>query len=213
MEKDVLKHYGVEGMKWGVRRYQNADGSLTAAGRKRYGVGAPETAGHIGVNKKKNNVKVGASRYRNKDGSLTEAGKKRYEKDIRANNAKKKDNRIVIDGPDPDRWVSEDLEKVEKTARATQDVVRKAKDIERRTRPQATKVQLDLSGMSDKELRDTINRANLERQYNDLFAPEIEPQISLGRKIANGILEYGDEVLTIGTSAVALAVALSKFKR
>ena len=31
-----LKHYGTKGMKWGVRRYQNADGSLTAAGKKRY---------------------------------------------------------------------------------------------------------------------------------------------------------------------------------
>ena len=31
-----LQHWGIKGMKWGVRRYQNADGSLTAAGRKRY---------------------------------------------------------------------------------------------------------------------------------------------------------------------------------
>ena len=28
-------HYGILGMKWGVRRYQNADGTLTAAGKKR----------------------------------------------------------------------------------------------------------------------------------------------------------------------------------
>ena len=32
-----LEHYGVTGMKWGVRRYQNADGSLTAAGKTHYG--------------------------------------------------------------------------------------------------------------------------------------------------------------------------------
>lgn len=37
MENASLKHHGIIGMKWGVRRFQNKDGSLTAAGKKRLG--------------------------------------------------------------------------------------------------------------------------------------------------------------------------------
>lgn len=33
---DELVHHGTKGQKWGIRRYQNRDGSLTAAGKKRY---------------------------------------------------------------------------------------------------------------------------------------------------------------------------------
>lgn len=36
MENNTLQHWGIKGMRWGLRRYQNADGSLTPAGKKRY---------------------------------------------------------------------------------------------------------------------------------------------------------------------------------
>lgn len=34
--QNEIKHFGIEGMKWGVRRYQNEDGTLTPAGKARY---------------------------------------------------------------------------------------------------------------------------------------------------------------------------------
>jgi len=34
-----LSHHGIKGQKWGILRFQNKDGSLTPAGRIRYGVG------------------------------------------------------------------------------------------------------------------------------------------------------------------------------
>ena len=34
-ENDYLAHYGIKGQKWGIRRYQNRNGTLTSAGKKR----------------------------------------------------------------------------------------------------------------------------------------------------------------------------------
>ncbi len=40
---NTLQHHGIIGQKWGVRRFQNKDGSLTGAGRKRYDDGESNT--------------------------------------------------------------------------------------------------------------------------------------------------------------------------
>lgn len=34
--ENELTHWGIKGMRWGIRRYQNKDGTLTTAGKKRY---------------------------------------------------------------------------------------------------------------------------------------------------------------------------------
>ena len=51
---DELCHYGIRGMRWGIRRYQNSDGSLTTAGRKRYSTGKH----HSSFTRKKTTSKV-----------------------------------------------------------------------------------------------------------------------------------------------------------
>lgn len=44
MNNNELQHYGVKGMHWGVRRYQNYDGTVTAAGKKHLAKGMDRSA-------------------------------------------------------------------------------------------------------------------------------------------------------------------------
>lgn len=66
MTNNELYHHGVRGQKWGVRRYQNKDGSLTYAGKKQ------ALSMQNKYDKFTNNKK-----YYNQDGSLTYAGQKK----------------------------------------------------------------------------------------------------------------------------------------
>ena len=61
---NYLAHHGILGQKWGVRRYQNYDGSLTALGRKHRGLGEKGAKSAVSDVKKliKNAQKAGAKR-------------------------------------------------------------------------------------------------------------------------------------------------------
>lgn len=54
-DSSYLEHHGIKGQRWGLRRFQNSDGSLTDAGKKRYGIvsGAKKAASMVGAGAKK----------------------------------------------------------------------------------------------------------------------------------------------------------------
>lgn len=170
MDQNQLVHYGIKGMKWGVRR------------------------------------------YRNKDGTLTPQGKKRYDRDVQSNLSKKKENRIDTSKPDPDRWVKEDLTRAKKVVDTSSDLVRTAKNIERETRPKPVKKRMDLSNMTDQELRQKINRELLERQYNDVFGETEAPTVSKGRKYVSNIINGVGVALGITGSALSIALAIKELR-
>lgn len=59
--KDELYHHGIKGQKWGVRRFQNEDGSLTPAGQSRY---SDSKAAKYGAKADKHIAKISTSKTR-----------------------------------------------------------------------------------------------------------------------------------------------------
>lgn len=181
-----LVHHGILGMKWGVRRFQNKDGSLTSAGKKRR-----QSLEEDRVKEQRHeNFVRDWKKYHNEDGSLNAEGKM-HAAEEQANNKREESN----------------LKNAKTAIDQALMLVKAGKDVEKRTRD---KERLDLSNMSDKELRERINRENLERQYNNLFAKE---KVSNGRKIVTNALEIGGSVLAVGSSALSIAIAINTLKK
>lgn len=174
-----LYHWGKKGMKWGVRRYQNKDGTLTPAGKKRYARDAREQG------------------YKNQDDSGT------YYKV-----SGKKNKRTDLD-IDANRYVKEDLTRSKRLVDETTQMTGKLKNLSDSSIRNQKKAKMDLSNMTDKEMRDQINRALLERQYNDMFAPQ---KSTRGREFASRTLETAGNVLAVGASALGIALAIKELK-
>lgn len=90
-KRKYLCHHGIKGQKWGVRRYQFEDGTLTMEGRRRYG------------------YKTHSKKVKNPDGSLTDYGKRYfgYDKKIDAESSTNKNDHVIKKGTELKRLGNE----------------------------------------------------------------------------------------------------------
>ena len=177
--EDELYHFGIKGMKWGVRRYQNSDGTLTSKGKARYTRDAKEKE---------------FNKYDETTGKYYKQSKKNGRTDLQA---------------DPNRYVKEDTERTKRlvdSGRNLSSDLKRTVDTSNRNRKVP---KMDLSNMSDQEMRNQINRAILERQYDDMFNPQKE---SKGREFTSRTLETAGNVLAVTSSALGIALAIKDLK-
>lgn len=100
------------------------------------------------------------------------------------------------------------LESTRKALNSSSELVNQARRMNRESMERQTHTErMDLSKMTDKELRDRINRENLELQYNRLFG-EQKSTVSKGQQYLAQTLDVAGDVLAIAGSAVTIAMLI-----
>ena len=106
-----------------------------------------------------------------------------------------------------------DLQKDKKKVDAANTIVNETRNINNNvSKKQSKKVQkqkmAEVKSMSDKELRERVNRLNMEQQYMRMSSE----QMNVGRANVNSVLNNVGTVVNVASSALAIAVAIQKLK-
>ena len=209
VNKDELYHWGIKGMKWGVRRYQNKDGTLTAAGKKRRKNYSDETKSmstdelRRKVNRMNNEQRyIDLTKSSLSPISKTADGVERVTRSVGDVNkiykATKGDNnpysKLAGQGIDVTARTARLAKKIDSASRDARDTEKAKKKLEK---------------MSDSELARQVDRLNLEQQYSRLR----DSDVRRGKLRANDVLDVAGDVLAIGASAVTIAVGIKKLMK
>lgn len=180
MDNTELKHHGTKGMRWGVRLYQNKDGSLTALGKKRY-------------NKELADIKAEKAKIA--------AQKKIVERQLktRAKFSKLDDMREEL-AAEKKALTSKKtslFSKHRKKELTPEEIEAKKEAILKSRSPKQLYENAHL--FDDKELTNAYNRLNTERNIKNLIPEDVKK----GEKAVNKVIDYGNiavKLINTGTS-------------
>lgn len=181
---DYLVHHGIKGQKWGVRRYQNEDGSYTEAGKKRRGIGKKVAIG-VGIAAAGTGAAAAGARH---------AVEKAY---LRARGIT---NTNTYDKPEFDRKTNAQNAAALNKGRESMSTIRQARKEQKRA--DALQQALDEArNMTDEQLKSRTARLNLENNYVNAISQQ---QINNGSDTIDKILASVGTALGIAATAVTI---------
>ena len=202
---DELYHYGIKGQKWGIRRYQNKDGSLTAAGKKRRS--SSDEVRNMSTDELRQKVRRlnNEQRYIDLTKSSTSSVSKTADGIERASRIGGDVNKIYksMNGENNpySKVANQGIDAMSRTARLTKKI-----DSNVRSKNDTAKALKKLETMSDADLAKEVDRLDLEQQYSRLS----NSKIRRGKTSVNEVLDIAGDIVGIGASAVAIAVGIKK---
>lgn len=195
-----LYHYGVKGMHWGVRRYQNYDGTrigtggepVIRKGRQIQSAVKKSVAGGQGGTAK------GLSRLAANAGGPKDSDKSGTAEALLAPSIKK--------GKDKEKAsvAQETTKSLIRTGEATKDSLKVLKGTDPEVQKQMDKNAEKAKKMSDKELRESINRIKMEREYVSLKNDEIKT----GYDKAIDIIDKAEPFLKVAAEVAGLIASI-----
>ena len=202
---DELYHYGIKGQKWGVRRYQNKDGSLTPAGKKRRS--SSDEVRNMSTDELRQKVRRLNNEQRYID--LTKSSRSSISKTAdgiervsRIGGDANKIYKSMYGENNPySKVANQGIDAMSRTARLTKKI-----DSNVRSKNDTARALKKLETMSDSDLAKEVDRLDLEQQYSRLS----NSKIRRGKTSVNEVLDVAGDIVGIGASAVAIAVGIKK---
>lgn len=192
---DQLEHWGIKGMRWGIRRYQNPDGSLTPAGKKRYA----DEVGKLKAKNEKLDAKIRAKKLADRQTARVEklkaeAAAKKAQLKGQAEDVKAKKKQAKADAAE-----AKAKAKADKKDKELEDSLTR-KDLEMQTKKakilrSGDPVEILKNGhmFTDQEIESAYNRLTAENKLKSLI-PEKQSVLFLKKAYSDIVVPVAKDV-------------------